>query len=186
MSVTYALLGLLDEGPVHGYELKRQFDRYFAPDHGLPFGQVYATLERLEKHGRVAIAAIEQDEGPERRRYAITAAGEEALEEWLREPLEPEPHLRSALFAKVVLCVLRGRSLDALLDAQRHAHLARMRELTNVRRSAAVPLALLADYAIFHLEADLRWIELTGARVDELRARITAVGVDGSERSGGK
>ena len=172
MSVTYSLLGLLDEGPVHGYELKRQFDRYFAPDHGLPFGQVYATLDRLEKHGRVAVAAIEQDEGPERRLYAITPAGEDALEEWLNEPLEPEPHLRSALFAKVVLSVLRGRPLDALLDAQRHAHLERMRVLTQVRRNATVPTALLADYAIFHLEADLRWIEMTGARVDELRARI--------------
>jgi DNA-binding PadR family transcriptional regulator len=172
MSVTYSLLGLLDQGPVHGYELKRQFDRYFAPDHGLPFGQVYATLERLEKHGRVAVAAIEQDEGPERRCYAITEAGEEALEQWLNEPLEPEPHLRSALFAKVVLSVLRGRPLDGLLDAQRHAHLERMRGLTRVRRSATLPTALLADYAIFHLEADLRWIEMTGARVDELRARI--------------
>ncbi len=178
MSVTYSLLGLLDEGPVHGYELKRQFDRYFAPDHGLPFGQVYATLERLEKHGRVAVAAIEQDEGPERRRYAITDAGEQALEAWLNEPLEPEPHLRSTLFAKVVLCILRGRSLDELLDAQRHAHLARMRELTAVRRSAEVPLALLADYAIFHLEADLRWIEMTGARIDDIRSQIQAVSAE--------
>ena len=172
MSVTYSLLGLLDEGPVHGYELKRQFDRYFAPDHGLPFGQVYATLERLERHGQVAVAAIEQDVGPERRRYAITEIGEQALEAWLSEPLEPEPHLRSALFAKVVLSVLRGQSLDALLDAQRHAHLARMRDLTQQRRTATLPASLLADYAIFHLEADLRWIEMTGARVDELRARI--------------
>jgi DNA-binding PadR family transcriptional regulator len=172
MSVTYSLLGLLEESPTHGYELKHQFDRYFAPDHGLPFGQVYATLDRLEKHGRVAVAAIEQEEGPERRRYAITQAGEDALEQWLNEPLEPEPHLRSALFAKVVLTVLRGRPLDRLLDGQRHAHLARMRDLTSMRRSAALPQALLADYAIFHLEADLRWIEMTGARVDELKARI--------------
>lgn len=172
MSVAYSLLGLLEEAPTHGYELKYQFDRYFVPDHGLPFGQVYATLDRLKKHGRVAVAAIEQDEGPERRKYAITPAGEDALEEWLNEPLEPEPHLRSALFAKIVLSVLRGRPLDGLLDAQRHAHLARMRELTTMRRTAALPAVLLADYAIFHLEADLRWIEMTGARVDELRARI--------------
>lgn len=172
MSVPFALLGLLQDEPLHGYELKHRFDRYFAPDHGLAFGQVYATLERLEKGGRVTVAGVEQDEGPERRRYATTSSGTDALTEWLRSPLEPEPHLRSALFAKVVLTVLRGEPLDQLLDAQRHAHLERMRALTQVRRTSDTATALLADYAIFHLEADLRWIELTGARVDELRARI--------------
>jgi hypothetical protein len=43
-----------------------------------------------------------------------------------------------------------------------------MRELTTIRRGATLPVALLADYALFHLEADLRWIELTAARADEL------------------
>jgi DNA-binding PadR family transcriptional regulator len=172
MSVPHTLLGLLEAEPLHGYDLKHRFDRYFANDHPLPFGQVYATLDRLEKGGRVQLAAIEQDEGPERRRYAITPAGEDAVREWLRAPLEPEPHLRSALYAKVVLSVLRGEALDDLLDAQRHSHLERMRALTATRRNADVPTALLADYALFHLEADLRWIELTGARLDELRARI--------------
>ena len=62
--------------------------------------------------------------------------------------------------------------LEELLDTQRRAHLARMRELTALRRSAPLPTALLADYAIYHLEADLRWLEMTTARVDELRAHI--------------
>ena len=74
---------------------------------------------------------------------------------------------------------MRGESLDELLDTQRAAHLARMRALTQVRRQGSVPAALLADYAIFHLEADLRWIELTGARGGELRARIRGVPVPG-------
>lgn len=172
MSIPHALLGLLEEEPLHGYELKQRYDRSFAPEHPLAFGQVYAALDRLEKGGRVAVAAIEQEDGPERRRYAITPNGSDELEGWLRAPLEPEPHLRSALYAKVVLTVMRGESLDALLDAQRSAHLARMRALVAVRREGSVPAALLADYAIFHLEADLRWIELTGARVAELRQRI--------------
>ena len=61
---------------------------------------------------------------------------------------------------------------EPLLDAQRSAHLARMRELTALRRTAALPVALLADYALFHLEADLRWIELTAARAADLAGEL--------------
>jgi hypothetical protein len=50
-----------------------------------------------------------------------------------------------------------------------------MRELTTLRRRAAIPVALLADYALFHLEADLRWLDLTAARVEELRRQVLDV-----------
>ncbi len=172
MSTAHALLGLLEPAPRHGYDLKRLFDRYFSPDRPLAFGQVYATLARLERDGRVVVATVDRAEGPERKRYAITADGERALDDWLREPIDPEPHLQATLFTKVTLAVLTGRPVTSLLDEQRHAHLARMRDLTAMRRGAALPIALLADYAMFHLEADLRWIELTAARADELGRQI--------------
>jgi DNA-binding PadR family transcriptional regulator len=172
MSVPYALLGLLEQQPRHGYDLKRLFDRYFAPDHPVAFAQVYSTLERLERRGRVRLDAIERAEGPDRRLYAITDEGTRELERWLDEPLEAEPHLQASLFTKVVLAILSGRPVEPLVDAERHAHLERMRELTAIRRTASMPLALLADYALFHLEADLRWLDLTAARVGELRRTL--------------
>ena len=172
MTVQHALLGLLAQEPRHGYELKRQFDRVFSPDRALPFGQVYASLARLERDGRVAIDAVERFDGPDRKRYLITDAGRGALVDWLATPLVPEPHLQSELYTKVVLAILLGRPLDELLDAQRHAHLERMRELTALRRAAPLATALLADYATFHLEADLRWIEMTAARIDDLREQL--------------
>src|SRR3954452_14783317 len=100
MSIPHALLGLLETEPLHGYELKHRYDRSFAPENPLPFGQVYAALERLERGGRVEVAAIEMREDPERRRFAITHEGDQHLAEWIPPPLEPEPHLRSALYAK--------------------------------------------------------------------------------------
>jgi DNA-binding PadR family transcriptional regulator len=172
MSVPHALLGLLEQEPRHGYDLKRLFDRYFAPDHPLAFAQVYSTLGRLEQRGRVRVDGIERAEGPDRRRYAITEEGTLELERWLESPLEAEPHLQASLFTKVVLAILSGRPVEPLVDAERHAHLARMRELTTIRRTAPMPVGLLADYALFHLEADLRWLDLTAARVDELRQNI--------------
>ena len=172
MSVSYALLGLLEQQPNHGYELKRQYDEYFGRDKPLPFGQVYATLSRLARDGRVLAEGSAPGEGPERKLYAITAEGEAALQAWLERPEPPEPHLQTVLALKTILALILRRPADAYLDAQRHAHLARMRELTAVRREAPLLDALLADHAIFHLEADLRWIELTSARLDQLAKEI--------------
>lgn len=174
MNVPLTLLGLLEPAPSHGYELKHAYDDRFGRDRPLPFGQVYATLGRLERDGRVAAQGVEPGEGPDRKRYAITREGVSVLEGWLGEPEAPEPHLQTILFAKVVLALLSGRPAAAFLDRQRAAHLERMRELTAERRKGDLARALLADYALFHLEADLRWIDVTESRLDELREEVRA------------
>jgi DNA-binding PadR family transcriptional regulator len=172
MSVSYALLGLLEQRPSHGYDLKRSYDAYFGHDKPLPYGQVYATLSRLARDGRVMTGGQEHGAGPERKLYAITDQGEADLQAWLARPEAPEPHLQTILAVKVIVALLLGRPAEEYLDSQRAAHLARMRELTAVRRDAPLVDALLADHAIFHLEADLRWIELTHARLDQLAKEL--------------
>jgi DNA-binding PadR family transcriptional regulator len=162
------LLGLLEREPSHGYDLKRDYDAYFGRGKPLPFGQVYATLGRLARDGKVVGWEAEPGAGPDRKRYAITDQGVSDVEAWLIEPVEPEPHLQTVLFVKVVLALMLGRSAETYLDTQRAAHLQRMRQLTDLRRSGAVVDALLADHGLFHLEADLRWIDLTTARLDAL------------------
>jgi DNA-binding PadR family transcriptional regulator len=174
MSTAFTLLGLLEPAPSHGYELKRAFDHRFGTDKPLPFGQVYATLGRLERDGRAIVVGTESGEGPERKRYAITEQGVTDLERWLADAEAPEPHLQTVLFAKVVLALQSGRDANRFLDTQRAAHLARMRELTELRRRSPLTQSLLVDYALFHLEADLRWLELTAARLDELATQVHA------------
>src|SRR5579864_3092603 len=163
--VPVTILGLLEREPSHGYDLKRDYDAYFGRGRQLPFGQVYATLARLARDGKVVPGDIEPGAGPERKRYAITDAGRGELEAWLATPLEPEPHLQTVLFVKVVLALMLGRSAEGYLDSQRAAHLQRMRELTELRRTGGTVDALLADHGLFHLEADLRWIDTTSARL---------------------
>src|SRR5438105_9237440 len=172
MSVPLTLLGLLEREPSHGYELKRDYDAYFGRGKPLPFGQVYATLARLARDGKAVAGDVEPGAGPERKRYAITDSGAAEVESWLAEPVEPEPHLQTVLFAKVTLSLLLGRPPDHYLDAQRAAHLQRMRELTERRRTADVIDALLADHGLFHLEADLRWIDMTVARLGQLSEAV--------------
>ena len=172
MTVPQALLGLLEREPSHGYDLKREYDAYFGRGKPLQYGQVYATLARLARAGSVEVGEADPGAGPDRKRYVITEQGVSDLETWLAEPVTPEPHLQSVLFVKVVLALMSGRPAEAYLDGQRAAHMARMRELTELRRSGDLVDALLADHGLFHLEADLRWIDLTAARLDALAREV--------------
>ena len=160
MTVPYTLLGLLEREPSHGYDLKRDYDAYFGRGRPLPFGQVYATLSRLVRDGNIEAGEPEPGSGPERKRYMITEHGVSVVEAWLTEPVEPEPHLQTE------------RPAEVYLDTQRAAHLQRMRELTDLKRDGSLIDALLADHGLYHLEADLRWIDLTTARLDALRTVV--------------
>lgn len=172
MSVPLTILGLLEREPCHGYDLKRDYDTYFGRRKPLPFGQVYATLARLVRDGKVAPGEIEAGDGPDRKRYAITSAGKSDVEAWLAEPMEAEPHLQTVVFAKVVLALMLGRPAQRYLDTQRNSHLQRRRELTELKRNGNLVDALLADYGLFHLEADLRWIDITEARLSGLAEEV--------------
>jgi DNA-binding PadR family transcriptional regulator len=174
MSVPMALLGLLDREPSHGYDLKRDYDTYFSRGRPLPFGQVYATLARLARDGKAIAGEAEPGAGPERKRYTITATGRGEVETWLAEPILPEPYLQTDLFVKVVLSLMLDRPAEEYLDAQRAAHLRRMRELTELKQKGKLVDALLADHGLFHLEADLRWIDLTAARLAALAEEVAS------------
>ena len=97
MSVPLTLLGLLERGPSHGYDLKRDYDARFGQGRPLRYSQVYATLSRLARDGKAVAGPVEQGAGPER---------------------------------------------------------------------------LLADHAIYRLETDLRWIDHTAARLDQLARAV--------------
>ena len=173
MSIGHTLLGLLESGPRHGYDLKRAYDERFGHDRPLHYGQVYATLSRLLKHGLIEESGVEQGGGPDRKRYAVTAEGVTDVDTWLRTPEKPEPYMQSALYTKVVIALMSARDAQDVLDTQPHAHLRAMRELTARKSGGDLADQLICDHALFHLEADLRWLELTAARIGELRNQVT-------------
>jgi DNA-binding PadR family transcriptional regulator len=174
MSIGNTLLGLLETGPRHGYDLKRAYDERFGQDRPLHYGQVYSTLSRLLRNGLVEENGVEPGGGPERKRYAITDAGVTNLEGWLTTPEDPALYLQNTLYTKVVLALLSGRSAAEVLDHQRSRHLRAMRELTKRKSEGDLADQLICDHALFHLEADLRWLELTFARLAELQRQVGA------------
>jgi DNA-binding PadR family transcriptional regulator len=173
MSTSETLLALLEPEPAYGYTLKQQYDKWFAHKRPLAYGQVYATLTRLERKGWAVPAQVEAGQGPDRRLYEITADGVTAIDLWVRTPQQPDLFATSSLYSRLTVALLSGRDAREVLAGQRQTHLARMRELQNARREAAGADLLAVTYEITHLDADLRWIEESGARLATVGREVT-------------
>ncbi|MGH9138880.1 MAG: PadR family transcriptional regulator [Acidimicrobiales bacterium] len=164
----YVLLGLLHAEPRYGYELKAVFEHFLGGTWPLNVGQVYATLARLERDGLVECQVVPQDGVPDRKVYALTAAGREELQRWVGAPDEGPVRLRDEFFLKIAV-----RSLDdspgaaALISRQRQAHLSALAELTEQAGDAVLhpTTALLLEAAMGRLEADLRWLDVCEERL---------------------
>jgi DNA-binding PadR family transcriptional regulator len=174
MSTRHILLGLLAAGPSHGYDLKRRHDERFPQARPLAYGQVYTTLQRLVRDGLAEVEGTDADGGPERTLYRSTDTGSGELARWAGEIAPPAPFVANEIFAKVVVSILAGGDPAAYLRAQRAAHMERMRQLTTVKtdRNADLATVLSADYALNHLDADLRWMNTTAARLTTLTAEV--------------
>jgi DNA-binding PadR family transcriptional regulator len=166
---------LLAQHPRHGYELRAAFTAVVggAENWDVKPAQIYTTLARLEKGGLVVENAVSQDAGPEKRVYAITPAGRKTLREWFACGIELE-HQRDEFFIKLMIGFVSGVADPYKLIQTQRTHLYRDLHAITTQRSRADPkkeLAniLLLDKVVMHLEADLRWLDITEARLDEIR-----------------
>jgi len=172
MTVPLALLTLLETTESsHGFALKKRYDELLGRERELRFGQVYSTLARLERDGLAAGIGFEHGGAAERKLYAITDAGLTEVNTWLRTPQLPGGR-PTELFTKVILSLVSGRPAGQILDAQREVYLQRMREVTRGRTHGDVVDRLAGDFELVHLEADLKWVELAGQRLDQLATKL--------------
>ena len=175
MSIKFAILGILAEGDLHGYDLKSSFDERVGDFWSLNYGQIYSTLDRLEKDGLVSHDREAQEKRPDRKIFRITQAGREELVQWLAAPVTKIRALRDEFFIKLVFMVKSDpAAVLALIDRQKTLYLKQMNRLTQrklaLKKEAAgngAPLAseLLIDAGLFHAEADIRWLTLCEAKI---------------------
>lgn len=162
MSLKFGILGLLTEQPLHGYEVKQRFESMLGGTWEVNIGQVYSTLQRLDRDGLVATIGERGDRG--KQAYELTASGRRALDEWLVQPEAEPQELRQDLFVKLLLIRrLANGNVQELLMRQRRVYLQRLRDLAElkrrVRQEGRDDLALLVTGAVLHTEADLKWLD---------------------------
>jgi DNA-binding PadR family transcriptional regulator len=171
MSLRFGILGLLADEPLHGYQVRQRFEDLLGGTWEVNIGQVYQTLQRLERDGLVEATGDRGDRG--KQPYRVTPAGRDAFQEWLADPEQQPQVLREEVYVKLAL--LRRHAdgrLDRLLDAQRRVYLQRLRDLSDQERAARKEgrpeIALLFKGAQLHTEADLKWLD---ACADEIGRR---------------
>jgi DNA-binding PadR family transcriptional regulator len=171
MSVPHALLALLSEKPKYGLRLQNEFKARTGEVWPLNVGQVYTTLQRLERDGLVE-ADGQAERSQKQKRYRITSAGAQALAEWLRTPPELVPPPRDELVIKVLVALqVPGTDVHEILQVHRRHVIEVMQRYTRIKAEAAeddVPLALVADAELFRLEGIVRWLDAADVRLKQL------------------
>ncbi len=184
MSVRQSLLAILDQGPCYGYQLRSEFDRRTGSTWPLNVGQIYNTLDRLERDGLVEKAESEDTETDSSGQiyYRITDAGSAEVAGWLGSPVERSAATRDELAIKLAIAVtLPGVDIANVIQVQRTATLQNLQELTKTKNASSDPetsedLAwlLVVDSLIFQAEAEVRWLDHSEARLQ----RAAAAGAD--------
>jgi DNA-binding PadR family transcriptional regulator len=177
MSVRHALLALLSAGPKYGLQLRQEFEDRTGDVWPLNTGQVYTTMQRLERDGLVESDPADTSEGPQKR-YQITPPGRAELAAWLRTPPGSDAPPRDELVIKVMVALrLPGVDVAEILQAHRRHTIAQMRQYTRLKEDAPEDLSLLlvADAQLFRLESVVRWLDSAEGRLkhhdlDALRA----------------
>lgn len=166
MSVRHALLALLHEGPKHGFQLRQEFEAGTGELWPLNVGQVYTTLQRLERDALVEV--VGDDDGPQKA-YRLTGKGRTELLEWLGPPTDLGPPPRDELVIKVLIAArVDGVAVTDVIQSHRRRLVSAMQELTRLKGDAEegdLGLLLVADAELYRLDAAVRWLDTAEARL---------------------
>jgi len=173
MSVRQGLLALLDENDMYGYQLRATFEQRTGATWPLNIGQVYTTLDRLERDGLVQ---KDGGDGDGHVMYSITPAGRSDVRDWFTAPVSRTSPPRNELAIKLALgLTIPGTDIGAVIQAQRAVSIRALQEYTKTRRETAslqrpadTARLMVLDSLIFQTEAEVRWLDLCEARLMQL------------------
>jgi DNA-binding PadR family transcriptional regulator len=167
MSVRHALLGLLSEGPKYGLQLRQEFEAGTGDVWPLNVGQVYTTLQRLERDGLVE-SDDNGDEGPQKG-FRITPEGATELDQWLHTPPDLSSPPRDELVIKVLVAMrMPGIDVHEVVQSHRRYLVELMQQWTHLKEDEAhldLSLALVVDAELFRLDSVIRWLDAADGRI---------------------
>lgn len=164
MSIRHSLLVLLSESDRYGYELRTEFEGRTGGVWPLNVGQVYSTLDRLERDGLVT---REDVDGERQVRYSLSDAGRAALSAWWASPVPVSKVGRDDVALKIALAAsTAGVDVVDVIREQRRSVMSALQDLNRAKRAGSDEAwELVADALIFRAEAEVRWLDHTAARL---------------------
>ncbi len=180
MSVRHALLALVSEGPKYGLQLREEFEARTGDVWPLNIGQVYTTLQRLERDGLVE--SDDQGDDSPQKRYRITAEGAEELATWLRTPPDLSLPPRDELVIKVLVALrVPGVVVSDVIQVHRRYLVELMQQWTRLKEDEArfdVSFALAVDAELFRLDSVIRWLDSADGRLKRAAVQGTPPSTD--------
>ncbi len=183
MSVKQALLALLEQQPMYGYQLRAEFEHRTGATWPLNIGQVYTTLSRLERDGLVEGTAADDDGHVF---YRVTPTGRTEVSTWFTTPVPRSQPPRDELAIKLALAVtVPGVDIGTVIQQQRSASMAALQDYTRLKRSgraarptepADIAWSLVLDSLVFDTEAEIRWLDHCEARLRRAAAERAHAG----------
>jgi DNA-binding PadR family transcriptional regulator len=181
MSVRLSLLAILNQGPCYGYQLRTEFDRRTGSSWPVNVGQIYNTLDRLERDKLIRKSEVDTEQ--QNTHFEITDAGRTEVENWLGSPVARSTATRDELAIKLAIAVtLPGIDIAKVIQIQRTATIETLQELTRTKNATDNPESaeqlawlLIVDSMIFAAEAEVRWLDHSETRL----ARAVTAGVAG-------
>ena len=172
MSVRHALLALLSEGPKYGLQLREEFEANTGQVWPLNVGQVYTTLQRLERDGLVDRDRRRASRAASRGRRRPTgspSAGSAELAQWLRVPPDLSTPPRDDLVMKVLIAVrVPGTDVSEVIQAHRRYLVQLMQEWTRLKEDdngSDLAFSLVVDSELFRIDSVVRWLDAAEARL---------------------
>ncbi len=158
-----AILGLLAEGPQHGYQIQRAIElRGVREWTTIGFSSVYYILNKLERDGLLESRLAPSRRGPVRKVYAITQAGQGVLQTALVDLLSTPHDRRSGFILGLAnMHLLRPEQVRRALDAYESQLRTRLAELNQSRAAQAespLPIRAIYDYRLQMTLAELEWL----------------------------
>lgn len=167
MSIKHSLLALMSTGPKYGFQLRQEFEATTGDIWPLNVGQVYTTLQRLERDGLVESDDPAVDE--RQRNYRITRAGDEELAAWLRTPPDLARPPRDELVMKVLVAsALPGVNVHDVIQIHRRYVVEVMQQWTRLKENemhADLGFTLAVDAELYRLDAVTRWLDTADGRL---------------------
>ncbi len=177
MSIRHALLALLSEGPKYGLQLRQEFEQRTGEVWPLNVGQVYTTLQRLERDGLIESEDTADEEGPQKG-FHITREGADELAAWLRTPPDFSSPPRDELVIKVLVALeLPGVDVHDVVQIHRRYLVELMQQWTRLKEDETrydLNFALVVDAELFRLDSLIRWLDTADGRLKRAAAGVDA------------
>jgi DNA-binding PadR family transcriptional regulator len=161
-------LALLSEGPKYGLQLRQEFEAKTGDVWPLNVGQVYTTLQRLERDGLVESDDAAAEEGPQKG-FHITEEGAAELETWLHTPPDFSSPPRDELVIKVLVAIgLPGSDVGQVIQVHRRYLVELMQQWTRLKEDESrfdLNFALVVDAELFRLDSLIRWLDTADGRL---------------------